>query len=84
MARPAARSVSSDGVWAGAHATADYLGITYRGLLLLQRDRRLLPDCVPCGRIRWRISELDAARDGVQSYLKKTYADLIDDLLLPE
>lgn len=61
--------------WANRTQTAEILGITMHGLLLLQRDRVLPPDCAACGRIRWLRSELAERRDELREYLRKTYSD---------
>lgn len=70
--------------WAGRRESAERLGITASGMALLQRDNQLPPDCVPCGKIIWRIAELDMKRDQVREYLRQAYPQMVDELFISD
>jgi hypothetical protein len=67
--------------WADRSHTLEILGISNAALILLQRDGVLPPDCVTCGRIRWKITELHARRDEVRQYLIDRYGTLSGSLI---
>lgn len=62
--------------WANRETTLRMLGISNAALILLQRDGVLMPDCVSCGRIRWRITELEERREEIRAYLVDRYGIL--------
>lgn len=74
-------SVDVSDRWADRSHTLEFLGISNAALILLQRDGVLPPDCVSCGRIRWKIRELEARRDEVRQYLMDRYGTLSGSLI---
>lgn len=66
-------SVDMSDRWANRDAALEILGISNAALILLRRDGVLTPDCVSCGRIRWKVSELHARKDEIHQYLNDTY-----------
>ena len=76
--------ISADGVWAGTRTAAEMLGITFSGMILLQRDKQIAVDCQSCGKNRFKVVEINEKREDLRQYLRDTYKDSIDDLFLPE
>jgi hypothetical protein len=70
--------------FAGRYRAADILGISSGAMLILQRDNILPPDCLSCGRIAWKIKDLEEHRDKVRTYLSITYPHLVEKLIVSE
>lgn len=67
--------------WADRSATLEILGVSNAALILLQRDGVLPPDCVTCGRIRWKITDLEERRDEIHQYLIDRYGTISGNLI---
>jgi hypothetical protein len=67
--------------WVNRDATLQLLRVSNAALILLQRDDVLSPDCVSCGRIRWKITELEERRDEIRQYLVDRYGTLSGTLI---
>ena len=70
--------------WAGKHSAAQMLGISTGAISVLMKDKVLPPDCLTCGKIVWRIEELAERRNEVREYLRSTYPDMVQKLIVSE
>lgn len=68
--------------WANRQQTQQILGISNAALILLQRDKVLKPDCITCGRIRWKRADLHRRRDEIRQYLIEHYGTVDSDLVM--
>lgn len=66
---------SPDGVWAWTPGAAEVLGVHRLAVALLHHNGLLPPDCVSCGRIRWKVAELEQRRDELRAWVAEHAPD---------
>jgi len=73
---------STDGIWVGTKGAAAIIGTTPSGVIILIRDGKITPDCLACGRNRYKVKEMEARAEELKAYLTDTYSGSLDDLIL--
>ena len=67
-------------VWLNRTQAAEYLGVEPLGVTLLIHHKVAPPDCYKCGRIRWRLLDLQARREELRAWVGEHHPQY----LLPE